>query len=158
MFLALKCLKIQTFWDYCPFISGRCRYSSPETSGFSNILALRTQKQILIVINFEWQFVDFVVCCSLKLSLFFKEKIQRKNAQDGRELKKELENNVKTWVRERFGLFTLEFAEFVKGFVEASRKKTYSLKTQSDAGFATAIVFVVKLEKHVADKIWQLTP
>ena len=39
--------------------------------------------------------------------------------------KKELENNVKTWVRERFGLFTLEFAEFVKGFVEASRKKTY---------------------------------
>ena len=56
-------------------------------------------------------------------------------------------------MRERFGLFTLEFAEFVKGFVEASRKKTYSLKTQSDAGFANAIVFVVKLEKHVADKI-----
>ena len=55
-------------------------------------------------------------------------------------------------MRERFGLFTLEFAEFVKGFVEASRKKTYQLKTQSDAGFANAI-FVVKLEKHVADKI-----
>ena len=49
-------------------------------------------------------------------------------------------------MRERFGLFTLELAEFVKGFVEASRKK-------SDAGFANAIVFVVKLEKHVADKI-----
>ena len=56
-------------------------------------------------------------------------------------------------MRERFGLFTLEFAEFVKGFVEASRKNTYELKTQSDAGFANAIVFVVKLEKHVADKI-----
>ena len=27
MFLALKCLKIQTFRDYCPFISGRCRYT-----------------------------------------------------------------------------------------------------------------------------------
>ena len=39
--------------------------------------------------------------------------------------KKELEKNVKTWVRERFGLYTLEFAEFVKGLVEASRKKTY---------------------------------
>ena len=39
--------------------------------------------------------------------------------------RRELENNVKTWGRERFGLFTLEFAEFVKGFVEASRKKTY---------------------------------
>ena len=34
--------------------------------------------------------------CSLWLSLFFNEKIQRKNAQDERELKKELENNVKT--------------------------------------------------------------
>ena len=39
-------------------------------------------------------------------------------------------------MRERFGLFTLNFAEFVKGFVEASKKKTYYLKTQSDAGFA----------------------
>ena len=27
--------------------------------------------------------------------------------------------------KERFGLFTLQFAEFVKGFAEASRKKTY---------------------------------
>ena len=36
---------------------------------------------------------------------------------------KKLENNVKTWVRERFDLFTLKFAEFVKGFVEASKKK-----------------------------------
>ena len=71
---------------------------------------------------------------------------------------KRIRKQLKTSVRERFGLFTLEFAEFVKGFVEASRKKTYSLKTQSDAGFANAIVFVVKLEKHVADKIWQLIP
>ena len=31
----------------------------------------------------------------------------------------------KTSVRERFRLFTLEFTEFVKGFVEAGRKKTY---------------------------------
>ena len=84
------------------------------------------------------------------MSLFFNEKIQRKNAQDGL---KRIRKQRKTSVRERFGLFTLEFAEFVKGFVEASRKKTYSLKTQSDAGFANAIVFVVKLEKHVADKI-----
>ena len=30
----------------------------------------------------------------------------------------------KTSVGERFGLFTLEFAEFFKGFVEASRRKT----------------------------------
>ena len=29
----------------------------------------------------------------------------------------------KTSVRERFALFTLEFTEFVKGFVEAGRKK-----------------------------------
>ena len=29
----------------------------------------------------------------------------------------------KTSVRETLGLFTLEFAKFVKGFVEASRKK-----------------------------------
>ena len=50
-------------------------------------------------------------------------------------------------MRETFGLFTLELAEFVKGFVEASRNKIYQLKTQSDAGFANAIVFVVKLEK-----------
>ena len=64
----------------------------------------------------------------------------------------------KTSVRQRFGLFTLEFAEFVEGFVEASRKKTYWLKKQSDAGFANAIVFVVKLEKHVADKNRQLIP
>ena len=30
----------------------------------------------------------------------------------------------KTSVAERFGLFTLEFAECFKGFVEASRRKT----------------------------------
>ena len=66
---------------------------------------------------------------------------------------KRITKQPKTSVRERFGLFTLEFEEFVKGFVEASRKKTYYLKTQSDAGFTNAIVFVVKLEKHVADKI-----
>ena len=84
------------------------------------------------------------------MSLFFNEKIQRKNAQDGL---KSFRKERKTSVRERFGLFTLELAEFVKGFVEASRNKIYQLKTQSDAGFANAIVFVVKLEKHVADKI-----
>ena len=38
---------------------------------------------------------------------------------------KRITKQPKTSVRERFGLFTLEFAEFVKGFVEATRKKTY---------------------------------
>ena len=38
---------------------------------------------------------------------------------------KRIRKQLKTSVKERFGLFTLEFAEFVKGFVEASRKKTY---------------------------------
>ena len=37
---------------------------------------------------------------------------------------KRIRKQRKASVRERFGLFTLEFAEFVKGFVEASRKKT----------------------------------
>ena len=32
------------------------------------------------------------------------------------------------------------------------------MKTESDAGFANAIVVVVKLEKHVADKNRQLIP
>ena len=60
VFLALKCLKMQTFRDFRPFIGERCSYgtfhwwrdSSPETSAFSNILALRTQRHILIVISF----------------------------------------------------------------------------------------------------------
>ena len=56
------------------------------------------------------------------LSLFFNEKIQRKNAQDALKI---FRKERKTSVRERFGLFTLEFTEFVKGFVEAGRKKTY---------------------------------
>ena len=34
--LALKCLKIQTFRDYCPFISGRCRYTE-RASFYSNV-------------------------------------------------------------------------------------------------------------------------
>ena len=38
---------------------------------------------------------------------------------------KRIRKQRKTSVRERFGLFILDFAEFVKGFVEASRKKTY---------------------------------
>ena len=37
--------------------------------------------------------------------------------------KKTIRKQRKTSVRERFGLFTLEFEEFVKRFVEASRKK-----------------------------------
>ena len=37
-------------------------------------------------------------------------------------------------------------------------KKTYELKTQSDAGFVNAIVFVVKPGKHVADKNRQFIP
>ena len=36
VFLALKCLKIQTFRDYCPFISGRCRYTE-RASFYSNV-------------------------------------------------------------------------------------------------------------------------
>ena len=58
---------------------------------------------------------------------------------------KRIRKQRKTSVSERFGLFTLEFAGFVKGFVEDTRKKTYYLKTQSDPGLANAI-FVVKLE------------
>ena len=38
---------------------------------------------------------------------------------------KRIREQRKTSVRERFGLFTLEFAEFVKGFVEARKEKTY---------------------------------
>ena len=38
---------------------------------------------------------------------------------------KRIRKQHKTSVWERFSLFTLEFAEFVKGFVEASKKKTY---------------------------------
>ena len=38
---------------------------------------------------------------------------------------KRIRKQLKTSVRERFGLFTLEFAEFVKGFVEASSNKIY---------------------------------
>ena len=38
---------------------------------------------------------------------------------------KRIRKQRKTSARERFGFFTLEFAEFVKGFVEANRKKTY---------------------------------
>ena len=34
-FFALKCLKIQTFRDYCPFISGRCRYTERARKTFS---------------------------------------------------------------------------------------------------------------------------
>ena len=37
---------------------------------------------------------------------------------------KRIRKQRKTSVRETFGLFTLEFAEFVKGSVEASREKT----------------------------------
>ena len=36
VFLALKCLKIQTLRDYCPFISGRCRYTE-RASFYSNV-------------------------------------------------------------------------------------------------------------------------
>ena len=36
---------------------------------------------------------------------------------------KKIREQRKTSVRERFGLFTVEFAEFVKGFVEARKKK-----------------------------------
>ena len=36
VFLALKCLKIQTFRVYCPFISGRCRYTE-RASFYSNV-------------------------------------------------------------------------------------------------------------------------
>ena len=35
VFLALKCLKIQTFRDHCPFISGRCHYT--ERASFYSI-------------------------------------------------------------------------------------------------------------------------
>ena len=38
---------------------------------------------------------------------------------------KRIRTQRKTSVRETLGLFTLEFAKFVKGFVEASRKNTY---------------------------------
>ena len=56
-------------------------------------------------------------------------------------IEKRIRKQRKTSVRERFGLFTLEFAEFAKGFVEVSKKKrTYLLKSQSDTGFASAIV------------------
>ena len=37
---------------------------------------------------------------------------------------KRIRKQCKTSVRERFGLFTPEFAAFFKGFVEARRKKT----------------------------------
>ena len=41
---------------------------------------------------------------------------------------KRIRKQRKTSVRERFGLFTPEFAVFFKGFVEASRKKNFLIE------------------------------
>ena len=89
------------------------------------------------VFHFSW------VCSS-------KKKINAKMLKTDRNCKKNY--NVKTWVRERFRLFTLE-SRICQRICGGYQQKTYQLKTQSDAGFANAIVFVIKVEKHVAELI-----
>lgn len=71
---------------------------------------------------------------------------------------KELENNVKLQWEKDSAYLLWNLQNLSKDLRRLTGKKLINWRHKSDAGFDNAIVFVVKLEKHVADKIWQLIP